>query len=95
MNEQLPSPDFNSSQYERPNQNWICGKAKDGKACHLGPDAKGHCHATAECKPALKMKPGETKGRYYCTRTAQFGGRDHLHGLGDLLRVFHGADAPS
>lgn len=74
MNEQLPSPDFNSAQYERPNQNWICGKAKDGKACHLGPDAKGHCHATTECKPALKIKPGEAKGRYYCTRTAECGG---------------------
>ena len=27
-------------------------------------------------------------------RAAQFGGRDHLHGLGDLLGVFDGADAP-
>ena len=27
-------------------------------------------------------------------RATQLGSRDHLHGLGDLLRVFDGADAP-
>jgi hypothetical protein len=73
MKEQLPS-DFNRHQYERPNQNWICGHAADGKSCRIGPDGKGHCRATSECQPALETKPGETKGRYKCTRPAEYGG---------------------
>ena len=74
MKEQLPSPDFDRHQYERPNQNWICGHAADGKPCRIGPDGKGHCRATYECQPALETKPGETKGRYKCTRPAEYGG---------------------
>ncbi len=74
MKEQLPSPEFNSGQYERPNQNWICGKAAEGKPCRIGPDAKGRCRATYECRPALEIKEGENKGRYRCTRTADYGG---------------------
>lgn len=74
MKEQLPSPDFNRYQYERPNQNWICGHAAEGKACRIGPDNKGHCRATYECQPALKVKSGESKGRYECTRPAEYGG---------------------
>jgi len=74
MKEQLPAPDFNSSQYERPNQNWSCGKAADGKPCRLGPDASGRCRVTYECQPFLKIEPGETKGHYHCRRTAEFGG---------------------
>lgn len=74
MKEQLPAPDFNRRQYERPNQNWICGHAAEGKPCRIGPDGKGHCRATFECQPALKVKPGETKGRYECTRPAEYGG---------------------
>ena len=68
MSEQLPSPDFDAQNYARPNQNWICGHACDGNACRPGPDAKGRCRATAECKPVLELKPGETKGRWRCTR---------------------------
>jgi hypothetical protein len=74
MKEQLPAPDFNRHQYERPNQNWICGHAAEGKPCRIGPDGKGHCRATYECQPALETKPGETKGRYKCTRPAEYGG---------------------
>jgi len=74
MKEQLPSPDFDSGQYERPNHNWICGKATEGKACHIGPDSKGRCRADYECQPLLETKKGETKGRWRCTRTAEFGG---------------------
>lgn len=74
MKEQLPSPDFNSRQYERPNQNWICGHDCEGQACRLGPDAKGRCRTTAECKPVLEIKAGETKGRWRCTRSADNGG---------------------
>jgi hypothetical protein len=74
MKEQLPSPDFDRYKYERPNQNWICGKAADGKPCRIGPDGKGQCRATYECQPALELKEGETKGRYKCTRPAEYGG---------------------
>jgi hypothetical protein len=74
MKDQLPSPDFDSSKYERPNQNWVCGWASEGKPCRVGPDAKGNCRATFECKPALELREGETKGRYKCTRPKEFGG---------------------
>src|SRR5437867_3963611 len=74
MKEQLPSPEFNSGQYERPNQNWICGKAAEGKPCRIGPNAKGRCRAACECQPALEIKAGETKGRYRCTRSTEYGG---------------------
>ncbi|MEO7300369.1 MAG: cytochrome c3 family protein [Verrucomicrobiota bacterium] len=74
MKDQLPSPDFDSSKYERPNQNWVCGWACEGKPCRVGPDAKGNCHATYECKPALELREGETKGRFKCTRPKEFGG---------------------
>ena len=68
MSEQLPAPDFDAQNYARPNEHWICGHAGEGKACPAGPDAKGRCRATAECKPRLETKPGETKGRWRCTR---------------------------
>ena len=69
MSEQLPAPDFDAQNYARPNQNWICGHACDGNACRQGPDANGRCRATAECKPACQIQPGETKGRWICTRS--------------------------
>jgi hypothetical protein len=68
MSEQLPPPDFDAQNYARPNQNWICGRAAEGQPCRQGPDARGRCCATAECKPVLEIKPGETKGRWRCTR---------------------------
>lgn len=74
MNEQQPAPDFNSSQYERPNRKWICGKTAEGRPCHAGPDARGHCRVAFECQPVLKTAPGETKGRYHCTRADELGG---------------------
>lgn len=69
MSEQLPAPDFDAQNYARPNQNWICGHACNGQACRPGPDARGRCCATFDCKPVLELKPGETKGRWKCTRT--------------------------
>ena len=68
MSEKLPAPDFDSLNYARPNQNWMCGHACEGKPCRPGPDNKGRCQATFECQPALETKPGETKGRWRCTR---------------------------
>ena len=74
MKDQFPPPDFDANNYSRPNQNWICGHAAEGHPCRIGPDAHGRCRATCECTPALELKEGETKGRYRCTRPAEYGG---------------------
>jgi len=68
MSEQLPAPNFDSKDYERPNQKWICGHAAEGQPCRAGPDGAGRCRAKSECAPVLETKPGETKGRWRCTR---------------------------
>ena len=68
MSEQLPAPDFDAQNYARPNDRWICGHACEGKSCRLGPDNRGQCRASADCTPVLEKKPGETKGRWRCTR---------------------------
>jgi hypothetical protein len=68
MSEHSPAPNFDAQNYARPNQNWTCGHACEGNPCRLGPDAQGRCRATAECKPVLETRPGETKGRWRCTR---------------------------
>lgn len=69
MSEQLPPQDPNQRQYARPNDHWICGFAREGNACRLGPNRSGKCGATAECAPVLEIKPGETKGRWRCARS--------------------------
>ncbi|HUR45609.1 MAG TPA: hypothetical protein VMZ27_06965, partial [Candidatus Saccharimonadales bacterium] len=68
MSDQLPAPDFDSQNYQRPNQKWICGHSAEGQACRAGPDTSGRCGATSECSPVLETKPGEKKGRWRCTR---------------------------
>ncbi len=68
MSMQLQQFDHDKSQYERPNQKWICGWASDGEACHRGPDNRGRCHGTSECAP---QRRGD---RWHCTRTAGCGG---------------------
>ena len=74
MKDQLPPPDPDPSHYVRPTQNWICGHAAEGHVCRIGPDAQGRCRATCECVPMLEVKEGEKKGRYKCTRPAEYGG---------------------
>jgi hypothetical protein len=74
MKDQLPSPDFDRSRYERPNQNWECGWACDGCPCRIGPSPSGVCRATAECRPVLEKREGEEKGRWKCTRPKEHGG---------------------
>ncbi len=69
-----PSPDFDSTRYERPNKAWVCGNARDGCPCRIGPSPSGECRATTECFPRLATKPGETKGTWVCTRPADWGG---------------------
>ena len=73
MKDQLPSPDFNSKDYERPNQKWVCGWLCEGKPCHNGPDGKGKCGATADCQPTLD-KTDPNNPCYVCTRSAKMGG---------------------
>lgn len=74
MKDQLPSPDFDRSRYERPNQDWECGWTCDGCPCRIGPSPSGECRATAECRPVLEKKDGEEKGRWRCTRPKEHGG---------------------
>ncbi|MCB1693077.1 MAG: hypothetical protein KDI19_09945 [Pseudomonadales bacterium] len=66
----LQQLDHRSSSYERPNQDWVCGWARDGHACKLGPDGKGRCTAQAQahCAP---VREGD---RWVCTRADVFGG---------------------
>ena len=59
---------FDQSRYERPNQTWVCGRARDGQCCLAGPDARGGCTATTECHP---LRKGD---RWHCTRPAFQGG---------------------
>jgi len=68
MSEQLPAPEFDSQNYARANDGWICGHASEGNACRVGPDNHGRCRAAPECVPVLETKPEQTKGRWRCTR---------------------------
>lgn len=63
-----PAPDFSTSQYQRPNQPWVCGLAEHGHACPAGPTAQGHCPALAECAPL------RDDDRWACNRSALRGG---------------------
>lgn len=60
---------FKDSPYERPQQHWVCGRARDGQSCNTGPTPDGRCGATYECFPQRK---GD---RWQCTRDALGGGR--------------------
>lgn len=70
----VPTPDFDENRYERPNQNWLCGRTCEGCPCRIGPSPSGECRATTECKPLLVTKAGETKGTWKCTRPKEWGG---------------------
>lgn len=74
MNEPLPAPEFDRTKYDRPNQDWVCGRTCEGKPCRLGPTPGGRCRSTDECRPALELRPGETKGQWKCTRSKEAGG---------------------
>jgi hypothetical protein len=56
-------------QYQRPDQQWVCGWASAGKRCHIGPDNKGHCHVERECVPQ------QDQDRWRCTRPKPWGGK--------------------
>lgn len=83
MKEQLPAPDFDTTQYERPTQDWVCGWAAEGHSCRIGPDGLGRCRATFECRPVSEAREGETKGGFRCTRPKEYGGPCELGPLPD------------
>lgn len=60
---------FKQNRYERPNQEWVCGRAAEGRGCPLGPDERGNCRATGECSP---VKKGD---RWFCMRSDAQGGK--------------------
>ena len=60
---------FKQNRYERPNQDWICGRASEGRPCPLGPDRHGNCRATGQCIPT---REGD---RWICTRSEADGGK--------------------
>ncbi len=68
MSRKLQKFGLNESRYERINNKWECGWAKDGYNCPLGPGKNGTCHSTYECKPSKK---GD---RWVCNRPAFVGG---------------------
>ncbi len=63
-----PANDYSASQYERPNQPWVCGLADTGQSCPAGPTARGRCPAMAECAP---IRSGD---RWECNRSQLRGG---------------------
>jgi hypothetical protein len=69
MQKPLDPLGFKQNRYARPNQDWICGRAAEGRACPLGPDKRGNCRATGQCLPSAKG------GRWFCTRAEADGGK--------------------
>lgn len=59
---------FKDSRYERPQDNWICGRLADGNPCELGPGLDGRCCVTTVCQPRLE------NDRWQCRRAANAGG---------------------
>ena len=53
---------FRESSYNRPNQDWVCGREDGAPPCSMGPDPRGGCQATFECRP---HKDGD---RWICNR---------------------------
>jgi hypothetical protein len=68
MRRLLQSLIHNRKLYDRPQDEWTCGRAAEGCPCIFGPGKKGECRATGQCLPAKK---GE---RWVCTRAISLGG---------------------
>ncbi len=68
MADSMQPLDFRESFYERPNQEWRCGRTREDKPCLVGPSPRGRCQATFECRP---MKKGD---RWHCARSVLAGG---------------------
>jgi cytochrome c5 len=68
MRRLLQSFIHNRKLYDRPQDEWTCGRAGEGCPCIFGPSKKGECRATGQCLPARK---GD---RWVCTRAISLGG---------------------
>lgn len=68
MRRLLQSIIHNRKLYDRPQDEWVCGRAAEGCPCVFGPGSKGECRATSQCLPAKK---GD---RWVCTRAISLGG---------------------
>ena len=55
-------------EYERPGDNWLCGRSLTGEPCQTAPGPDGQCQARFECSP---LKKGD---RWKCTRPQRLGG---------------------
>ncbi|MDB6115334.1 MAG: hypothetical protein JWQ62_2279 [Lacunisphaera sp.] len=67
MRRLLQSIIYNRKLYDRPQDEWTCGRAAEGCPCILGPGKNGECRATGQCLPAKK---GD---RWVCTRAISLG----------------------
>lgn len=67
MRRLLQSIIYNRKLYDRPHDEWTCGRAAEGCPCIYGPGPKGECRATGQCLPA---KIGD---RWVCTRAISLG----------------------
>ncbi len=67
MRRLLQSIIHNRKLYDRPQDEWTCGRAAEGCPCIYGPGPKGECRATGQCLPAKK---GD---RWVCTRLISLG----------------------
>ena len=59
---------FKGDNYDRPNQQWVCGLADEGKLCPTGPVQGGQCPGASACHP---LRDGD---RWVCNRSASRGG---------------------
>jgi len=53
---------FRDSHYQRPQQDWQCGRSDADSPCQLGPNKRGQCQSRSECVPRLQGQ------RWLCTR---------------------------
>jgi len=67
MRRLLQSIIHNRKLYDRPQDEWTCGRAAEGCPCVFGPGSNGECRATSQCLPAKK---GD---RWVCTRAISLG----------------------
>ncbi len=68
MTEPLQKRDWRESNYQRPQDKWVCGMLCDGNPCAMGPTSKGQCTKQTQCHPE---KRGD---RFFCTRLPIHGG---------------------
>jgi hypothetical protein len=68
MRRLLQSIIHNRKRYDRPHDEWTCGRLAEGCPCICGPGTNGECRATSQCLPA---RQGD---RWVCTRAISLGG---------------------